>query len=254
MLSPYYADGWVHRAWQAKLVGLVQHHFFEGLLTGRQYFARVAIVAGRGATPGLDQNLKLQPLSCARGPWSSNSYPYTTKDVRPPISSELRRQMWASFHKSKDRPKEGSLLENPCLGCLAMGKEPEMLSPLLQNVVAAHIIADAKGGPHGEGPKEAWNFMPLCTACNLDMGTKNAVDWFYDKCKSIDNYMPLFEMLFRLWRGRYDNAEGAPALLPSLRWNPPHSKPKVSSGTAADSLCYSNTLPCRRLLLFHACR
>ena len=143
-------------------MGLVQHHFFEGLLTGRQYFARVAIVAGRGATPGLDQNLKLQPLSCARGPWSSNSYPYTTKDVRPPISSELRRQMWASFHKSKDRPKEGSLLENPCLGCLAMGKEPEMLSPLLQNVVAAHIIANAKGGPHGEGPKEAWNFMPLC--------------------------------------------------------------------------------------------
>ena len=240
---------------QAKLVGLVQHHFFEGLQTGKQYFARVAIVTGRGATPRLDQKHMLQPSTCAKGPWSSQSYSYRTKDDRPPISDKLRRQMWASFYVSKDRPKEGSLLENPCLGCLATGNDsPVMLSPLLQNVVAAHIIADAKGGPHGEGPKEAWNFVPLCQPCNLEMGTTNAVDWFYDKCKSVDNYMPLFEMLFRLWRGRQFYPGSAPVLASHLRWDPPHSKVKVSSGKAADSLCYSSTLSCWHSLLFHACR
>ena len=81
------------------------------------------------------------------------------------------------------------------------------LSPLLTNVVAAHVIADAKGGPHGEDKKETWNFIPTCVTCNdaSNMGTKNAIDWFYEVCKSNHNFKPLFEMLYRLWRARCEN-------------------------------------------------
>jgi len=226
-------------------VGLVQHHFFERLIPQRQYYARVAIVVGIGAK--LNQSLLLDEHTGTKGPWSPNSYPYKTKEERPPISNELRRQMWASFYVSKDRPKEGSLLENPCLGCMAVGKELVMLSPLLQNVVAAHIIADAKGGPHGEDPKEAWNFVPLCQPCNSDMGTTNAVDWFYRKCSIEKNFLPLFEMLFRLWRGRQLFPEGAPALPQALRWNPPHSRPKVSCSKPASLFALPIDDPCPRV-------
>ena len=120
--------------------------------------------------------------------------------------------MWASFYVDNKHKEEGALVENPCLGCLAQKfSPPRMLSPLLpSDVVAAHIIADAKGGPHGEDRKEAWNFMPLCATCNTNMGTTNAVDWFHAKCSASGDYMPLFEMLFRLWRGRDLNIENAP--------------------------------------------
>jgi hypothetical protein len=222
---------------QAKIVGLVQHHFFEDLRPGQQYFARVALVVGPEAR--LDKNLNLH--SGERGPWGQNSYAYNTQKERPTISNELRRQMWATFYVNDDRPREGSLLENPCLGCLARGQKPEMLSPLLQNVEAAHVIADAKGGPHGEDPNEAWNFVPLCKECNRMMKTDNAVDWFYHKCnEGNENYMPLFEMLFRLWRGRQSQSypAGAPPLPANLRWNPPTSKPKVSSCKAATLPAY----------------
>lgn len=154
-----------------------QHHFFEGLVKGRQYRARVAIVT-EGAK--LDPNTHMLKAG-SKGPWSPNSYPYKTKEERPPISSELRRQMWASFYvdTTPGCGSQGSLLESPCLGCLAQRKAaPKMLSPLLPpDVVAAHVIADAKGGPHGEDREEAWNFLPLCDQCNLDMKTQNAIDW-----------------------------------------------------------------------------
>ena len=191
------------------------HHFFEDLLKDHKYQARVAIVT-KGAIFNTDG--VLETGSGSKGPWGPFSYSYKTKNERPSISGELRRAMWASFYVDKDRPEEGALVENPCLGCLAQKlSPPTMLSPLLPpNVHAAHIIADAKGGPHGEHAKEAWNFRPLCASCNTDMGTKNAVDWFYDKCNgSGGEYMPLFEMLFRLWRGRHLNLwkkEGEPAL------------------------------------------
>ena len=77
----------------------------------------------------------------------------------------------------------------------------------------------AKGGPHGEDKKEAWNFMPLCADCNLDMKTQNAIDWFYEVCKSNHNFKPLFEMLYRLWRARCQNIEGAASLPADLRMN-----------------------------------
>ena len=190
------------------------HHFFDDLLVNHQYQARITIVT-KDARLNKDGELDLE--TGRKGPWGPSSYPYKTKNERPPISSELRRQMWSSFYVDRANAAEGSLVENPCLGCLAQKlSPPRMLSPLLSNVHAAHIIADAKGGPHGEHAKEAWNFMPLCDSCNTDMGTKNAVDWFYDKCNgSGGEYMPLFEMLFRLWRGRHLNLwkkEGEPAL------------------------------------------
>ena len=186
------------------------HHFFDDLLVNHQYQARIARVT-KDARLNKDGELDLE--TGRKGPWGPSSYPYKTKNERPPISSELRRQMWSSFYVDRANAAEGSLVENPCLGCLAQKlSPPRMLSPLLSNVVAAHIIADAKGGPHGEHAREAWNFMPLCGPCNTNMETQNAVDWFYERCKDSGDYMPLFEMLFRLWRGRHLNHEGAPPL------------------------------------------
>jgi len=188
---------------QVKIVRRVNHHFFDDLLDNHQYQARVAIVTNDAT---FNDNGLL--MAGKKGPWGPFSYPYKTKNERPPISSEVRRRMWANFYVDRGSFADGSLVENPCLGCLAQQASPlTRLSPLLSNVVAAHIIADAKGGPHGEHAKEAWNFMPLCRPCNDKMGTMNAVDWFYEKCKAIGDYMPLFEMLFRLWRGRHLNHE-----------------------------------------------
>lgn len=47
---------------------------------------------------------------------------------------------------------------------------------------AAHIIAHANGGPSGTDAAYAWNFVPLCGPCNLDMKTQHLIDWFYDAC------------------------------------------------------------------------
>jgi hypothetical protein len=75
---------------QAKIVGLVQHHFFEDLRPGQQYFARVALVVGPEAR--LDKNLNLH--SGERGPWGQNSYAYNTQKERaaPPDVGDLLRE------------------------------------------------------------------------------------------------------------------------------------------------------------------
>jgi hypothetical protein len=112
------------------------------------------------------------------------SRPFEVKEDRPAIAAEVRRAMWAGFYtdnRSSEHQRNGCMLAQACIGCKARRVTPTQLSPLLDNVHAAHIIADAKGGPHGDDKKEVWNFFPLCKGCSLDMKTTNAIDWLYLK-------------------------------------------------------------------------
>jgi len=137
-------------------------------------------------------------------PWS---YSYRTKNEREPVSAGCRRKMWANFYTDPKSPNDGLLLPQRCLGCRAQGRAPDEqgeLSPLLTNVHAAHVISFAKGGPEGTDAKHAWNFVPLCESCNLDMKTEHLIDWFYRKCikqpTADTKFDALFEVLYRLQR------------------------------------------------------
>ena len=49
---------------------------------------------------------------------------------------------------AKPNVETGSRLDQPCLGCRARrATRPTMLSPLLTNVDASHVIAYSLGGP-----------------------------------------------------------------------------------------------------------
>jgi hypothetical protein len=198
---------------------------FEQLQPRVKYYARVAVVPKDTILSKDNKLISPGGQASQRGPWSPKSYPYETKDIRPSISDDVRRYVWASFYVAKvpggsdehNNPKyshAGMMADSPCLACQARGADPVMLRPLLDNVDAAHIIADAKGGPHGEKKEEVWNFFPCCATCNRGLiQTKNAIEWFYEECKKRnESYGPLFELLFRLWRAREINLEDAPTL------------------------------------------
>jgi len=186
------------------------HKVFEHLDALRQYSCRVAYVE-----KGASIRQLTQLVDGGRGPFSSKSSTYKIKKDRPSVDNDVRRAMWASFYfGGEGYEKVGLMIETPCLGCRAQKRQPvTMLRPLLDNVDASHIIADSKGGPHGENIEETWNFMPLCRVCNRDdIKTHNAIDWFYEKGAATKDFLPLFEVLFRLWRGRKANVENATRL------------------------------------------
>ena len=191
------------------------HKFYEGLCQGRCYFAKVAIVSKDAE---VDPSAEVLGKG-RRGKWVK-SRPFEVKEDRPAIAAEVRRAMWAAFYtdtRSSEHQRNGCMLAQACIGCKARrGVTPMQLSPLLDNVHAAHIIADAKGGPHGDDKKQVWNFFPLCKDCNLDMKTTNAIDWLYQKCSLTSNWRPLFEVLFRLWRARYRTHDEAGSLPENL--------------------------------------
>ena len=155
------------------------HKFYEGLYQGHSYFAKVAIVSNDAE---VDPSADVLGQG-RRGMWVK-SRPFEVKEDRPAIAAEVRRAMWAGFYtdnRSSEHQRNGCMLAQACIGCKARRVTPTQLSPLLDNVHAAHIIADAKGGPHGDDKKEVWNFFPLCKGCSLDMKTTNAIDWLYLK-------------------------------------------------------------------------
>ena len=145
------------------------------------------------------------------GEWSSPSRarkPNT--NPRPAVDKKVRRAMWAEFYPGPNDdnvcPPRGSMIQRDCLGCQARGNQPPIkLSPLLDNVHAGHIISYSRGGPAGDKVEHVWDFMPLCKDCNLDMGTKNAIQWFYDECSRKNNFKPLYEVLWRLKKARERN-------------------------------------------------
>ena len=105
------------------------------------------------------------------------------------------------------------MIKHDCLGCQAQGKldaQIAKLDPLLSNVHAGHIISHARGGPEGTSVDQVWDFMPLCEQCNKSMSTKNAIQWFYDKCSGRNNeFEVLYEVLWRL-RDACQRRDGCP--------------------------------------------
>ena len=187
--------------------GLTQVFSVTGLICGEKYRFQVRIRQGE-----------------VEGVWSNWSSFITCKEGRDPIGSELKRKMWADFYTATDEHEDtGSRLDQPCLGCQARGApRPVMLSPLLTNVDASHVIADALGGPSA-GPDDAWNFVPLCAVCNrTHQGTKNMIDWLLQEGEKSRNLVPLYETLIRLKRacvknGHVDDTGAAPPANPSPR-------------------------------------
>jgi len=200
-----------HETLMSRVIAETTHKLFENLCAQDTYFCKVMIVS---ADARLEDGTR-EIICNEKGP-ASKSRAYQIKEARPPVTDEVRRMMWAAFYIDDDDKMAGCMLKMPCLGCMARGQEPIMLSPLLTNVHAAHVIADAFQGPHGEHKHETWNFVPTCEACNLKMGTTNLIDWFYTHCKTNNDYLPLFTVLYRLWRARWRNIEQAAMLPPNL--------------------------------------
>ena len=180
-------------------IGLAQVFCATKLSNGQKYRFRVRIREDGNPNPG---------------PWSSWSAAMAcNKQGRDAIDPAVRRQMWADFYMAEGEHEEtGSRLDQPCLGCRARGQKPTMLSPMLTNVDASHVIAASLGGPD-----DSWNLVPLCPECNRDhQKTENMIDWMLkecDKSSSKDRFLPLFETLVRLQRAcvknRYVTENGA---------------------------------------------
>ena len=142
------------------------------------------------------------------GPWSNWSSALVCKKGRELIDPGTKRKMWADLYPSAgDDEETGSRLDQPCLGCQARKvRQPVMLSPLLDNVDASHVIADSLGGPSGDKVEHSWNLVPLCSDCNRNhQKTKNMVDWMLDEGRKGSNFMPLYELLIRLRRACIKN-------------------------------------------------
>ena len=142
------------------------------------------------------------------GPWSCWSHALACKKGREPIDTETKRKMWADFYPvDGEHEKTGSRLDQPCLGCQARRvRDPEMLSPLLTNVDASHVIAHSLGGPSGDSKEDSWNLVPLCEKCNRShQKTQNMIDWMLEEGKQGNNFMPLYELLIRLRRACIKN-------------------------------------------------
>jgi hypothetical protein len=180
-------------------IGLAQVFCVTKLSKGQKYRFRVRIREDGNPEPGA---------------WSSWSAAIACKQGRDAIDPEVRRKMWADFYTAPGEHEEtGSMLDQPCLGCLARGQKPTMLSPMLTNVDASHVIAASLGGPD-----DSWNLVPLCPECNRDyQKTENMIDWMLKEGKkssesSTHAYLPLFELLIRLRRAcvknRYVNENG----------------------------------------------
>jgi hypothetical protein len=72
--------------------------FFGQLAAGESYCGQVAVVP-KGTELRKDGSLVDNLGRPSRhGQWSQKSGYYTTADVRPPISNDVRRYMWASFY------------------------------------------------------------------------------------------------------------------------------------------------------------
>ena len=179
-------------------IGLAQVYSAVQLSNGQKYRFRVRIREDGNPEPGS---------------WSSWSAAIACKQGRDAIDPEVRRKMWADFYTAPGEHGEtGSRLDQPCLGCRARGQKPTMLSPMLTNVDASHVIAASLGGPD-----DSWNLVPLCSECNRDyQKTDNLIDWMLEECNkssSKDRFLPLFETLVRLQRAcvknRYVNENGA---------------------------------------------
>ena len=159
------------------------------------------------------------------GPWSSWSSALLCQRGRDAIDPELRRKMWADFYTATGEHEEtGSRLDQPCLGCRARHvTRPTMLSPLLTNLDASHVIAYSLGGPSGDSPDHSWNFVPLCALCNRDhQKTKNLIDWLKEEGDKYGDYVPLYEVLIRLRRACVKNGRVNDSSAPPIWLQPPH--------------------------------
>ena len=145
------------------------------------------------------------------GTWVTSRYRKMKEFARDAVIPEVRRAMWAAFYPGKNG--ESSMIKHDCLGCRAQGyadAQIAKLDPLLSNVHAGHIISHARGGPDGTSVDQVWDFMPLCEQCNKSMSTKNAIQWFYDKCSRRNNdFEVLYEVLWRL-RDACQRRDGCP--------------------------------------------
>jgi hypothetical protein len=153
-------------------------------------------------------------------PWSYWTRALTLKEPRGQISQQVRRLAWSRFYHSPVDKEAGLLVKMPCLCCVVRkpwGDEPEMLSPLLDNVEAGHVLPFSPYGIVGSEADEAWNFVPMCKPCNLKMSNTHLIDFFTDATKTPTN-MPdlhraaitanLIEILLRLRSGiRRDPAD-----------------------------------------------
>ena len=165
----------------------------NALTDGQKYRFRVRVLKGE-----------------MQGPFSSWSHALLCKKGRDPIETGLKRKMWADFYTAPGEHEDetGSRLDQPCLGCSARGRRVTMLSPLLTNVDASHVIAESLGGPKGDQVEASWNFMPLCADCNRNQqGVKNLIDWLLEEGQKSKpaNLLPLYEVLIRLRRACVKN-------------------------------------------------
>jgi len=174
------------------------------------------------------------------GPWSGWSSALLCQKGRDAIDSELRRKMWADFYTATGEHEEtGSRLDQPCLGCRARRAiRPIMLSPLLTNVDASHVIAYSLGGPSGDSPNHSWNFVPLCAPCNRDhQKTKNLIDWLKEEGDKYGDYVPLYEVLIRLRRACVKNGRVNGSSAPPMWLQPRYSSNQPIKTTSYPLSC-----------------